>query len=52
MHMINKMKLFMSMALFKNEIKLIVAWKIPWGRKELDTTERISLSCNLGEESK
>ena len=25
MHTINKMKLFMSMALFKNEIKLIVS---------------------------
>ena len=30
----------------------ILAWRIPWGLKELDTTERISLSCNLGEESR
>ena len=25
----------------------ILAWRIPWGRKELDTTERLSLSLSL-----
>ena len=25
----------------------IVAWRIPWGGKELDTTERLSLSLSL-----
>ena len=23
----------------------VLAWRIPWGRKELDTTERLSLLC-------
>ena len=28
----------------KATLSSILAWRIPWGRKELDTTKRLSLS--------
>ena len=32
----------------KAALSSILAWRIPWGRKELDTTERLSLTTLPG----